>query len=258
MISICFFVLTLVSVFAAPPRTQIVEGDPALFCEMPSLVFLKIYRTYMMGYRMCGGTLISPSYVITAAHCFEGLIDRVEVNLGSLNKHETVQNVTSTTIFRHENYTRSKYLIENDIGLLRLEKPLENVECVFPVDMAAESDVFDNKTCIIAGWGRTGLQESSSDVLLKAAVPVVPIDECRNQSSLIISNGFICAGDYIPGGASICKGDSGGPLICPHENNMVLAGVISHGLDCHKEASLFTSIAYYREWIDNIMNSVEQ
>uniref|UniRef100_R4FI00 SP1-Abd-16 n=1 Tax=Abdopus aculeatus TaxID=515833 RepID=R4FI00_ABDAC len=246
--------LTLVSVFAAPPRTQIVEGDPALFCEMPSLVFLKIYRTFLMGYRMCGGTLISPSYVVTAAHCLEGLIDYIEVNVGSLNKHETVQNVTSTINFRHENYTRSKYLIENDIGLLKLEKPVKNVECVSQMDMAAKDDVFDNKTCIIAGWGRLGLKESHSDVLQKAFVPVVPIDECRNKSSLAISDGFICAGDYIPGGASICKGDSGGPLICPHGNNMVLAGVISYGLDCSREASLFTSIAYYRDWIDNIMN----
>ncbi|CAI9740616.1 chymotrypsin-1-like [Octopus vulgaris] len=254
MISICFLVLSLVSVFAAPPRTQIVEGNPALFCEMPSLVFLKIYRSFIMGYRMCGGTLISPNYVVTAAHCLEGLIDHVEVNIGSLNKHETVQDVKSTKIFHHENYTRTEYFIENDIGLLRLEKPVKPVECVLPIDMAEESDVFDDKTCIIAGWGRTGLDEGHSDVLLKAVVPVIPIDECRNQSSLAISEGFICAGDFITGGASICKGDSGGPLICLKGNRMVLAGVISHGLDCTREASLFTSIPYYREWIENIMN----
>ncbi|GAB1607015.1 chymotrypsin B-like [Argonauta hians] len=89
----------------------------------------------------------------------------------------------------------------------------------------------------------------TSRYLRKVALPIMSYTECHGKWNHI-GHEHICAGDWIPGGATPCQGDSGGPLYCPGPSGQVLAGIVSFGLKCEYGPALYTNVAYFRNWID--------
>ncbi|CAI9738665.1 chymotrypsin-1-like [Octopus vulgaris] len=85
--------------------------------------------------------------------------------------------------------------------------------------------------------------------LRKVSLPIMSYKECHAQWNYI-GHEHICAGDWIPGGASPCQGDSGGPLYCMSNGHYVLAGLVSFGLKCEYGPAMYTSVSYFRTWIN--------
>ncbi|GAB1608613.1 CUB and peptidase domain-containing protein 2-like [Argonauta hians] len=253
MLSLCCFLLTVAAALAAP-ETQIVGGSPASNCEFPSIVHLKIYNQPTDNMiSMCGGTLIDSTHVLTAAHCLEGNVRKIKVNIGSNQKwSDGDQSTDVSQIVRHGGYVHTKYLIKNDIAILTLRNPVRESRCVKFATMARSGETFGRSRCIAAGWGDFSFQGTSPNELYKVALPHVPHDECVRKSHMRIAEGVLCAGDFRQGGESTCQGDSGGPLYCPSSSGqMVLAGVTSYGNRCDVEISAFSDVGYFRQWIES-------
>lgn len=116
---------------------------------------------------------------------------------------------------------------------------------------------------LVTGWGSTEDGASTSDVLLKVRLPIVPNEACtrayRDQPFVRISHRQLCAGGTQPGRDS-CSGDSGGPLqvvaMYRGQPRSVQRGIVSFGRrTCASQGSpgVYTNVAYYVDWILDTM-----
>lgn len=241
----------------ADVNPRIIGGNPDSFEHNKYQVSIRVKRRdHKFGNgHFCGGALIGPRKVLTAAHCLlkaKGTSYRspneLRAVMGTLNRFQRmngtiVSDVKSIAYMK----TFNIHTMVDDIGLIFLKKGLpENKDhlTVAPISLASES-VPAGTICQVSGWGRTEYGLLSS-VLLTVNVSIIAHDFCL-MSYRSLRKGMICAG--LPsGGKDSCEGDSGGPLVC---NNM-LVGIVSWGNDCALPfyPGVYTNITYYREWID--------
>lgn len=128
---------------------RIVGGVPIDISDAPYQVSLQSH-----GSHICGGSIISENYVITAAHCTNGNYARnFKVRVGSSKFNSGGELVQVKTIVQHEEF--DYYNIDYDYSLLELETPLtfdENVQAVsLPED---DEDIEDGSLCLVSGWGK--------------------------------------------------------------------------------------------------------
>uniref|UniRef100_R4FJ53 SP1-Abd-2 n=1 Tax=Abdopus aculeatus TaxID=515833 RepID=R4FJ53_ABDAC len=250
-----FCLAILLPLSFAGPGEQIVGGSPAGICQYPSIVHL-IFDT-AAGSFACGGTLLDNLHVLTAAHCFNPGTRSISVNIGTNNNRQRGRHVLTAKKWKvHSQYSRSP--MRNDIAMIRLPQPVPFGDCVAAANLPAAGEKFDGKKCFAAGWGRTGFNSPASDILLHVAMPVVDHNVCKRRMSYAsLTDQHICGGDFNHGGASTCMGDSGGPFYCPSRNGkMVVAGITSFGYQCALDAAIFTSVSYFRDWIDYTLRTL--
>ncbi|XP_070411603.1 ovochymase-1 isoform X2 [Nothobranchius furzeri] len=234
-------------------ETRIIGGQEAWAHSWPWQVSLQFSSM-----SACGGAIIGPLWVISAAHCF------IRYNTVSLwkvlaGKHDLdkpqepeEQLVDVTRIISHHQYdTRTK---ESDVALVKLDRPLVFNQFVRPIDLWM-TPLPDLMRCTITGWGSTRENGPRINRLQEVNVSILSSVDCNEYYGGRVRASMFCAGKD-EGGADACQGDSGGPLSCFTGTRHELAGLVSWGVGCGraKRPGVYTKVQEHVEWISGIMN----
>lgn len=212
---------------ASGVQPMIIGGEETTVEENPFVVAL----TTPDGFQFCGGTIVAPTKVLTAAHCTEGSSPAdIQVVAGRTvlsGSGGTVAGVTD--IWIHPEWDSAT--LSNDASVLTLDASLTQE----PIALAAPADT-DLYTAgadsTVYGWGVTE-SGSASDTLRKVSIPVTADDTCgESYPDSFNAASMVCAG--LPeGGKDSCQGDSGGPLEgVAADGTRKLIGIVSWGQGC--------------------------
>ncbi|XP_026151291.1 transmembrane protease serine 3 [Mastacembelus armatus] len=238
-------------------NTRIVGGNISKPGQFPWQVSLRFN-----GEHLCGGSIITSLWILTAAHCVYGFADpsmwTVQAGLTEQLVHGA-QSLAVEQIIYHAHY-RPKGL-DYDIAMMKLATSLTFNGFVEPICLPNHGEEFEEGTmCWISGWGATEDEGDTSVVLRFAIVPLLSTKTC-NQPEIykgLISSWMICAG-YLEGGIDSCQGDSGGPLACEESSVWKLVGATSWGIGCamRNKPGVYTRITQSLSWIRQQMEKGE-
>ncbi|MFD8546857.1 S1 family peptidase [Streptomyces sp. NPDC059649] len=216
-----------VVVLPAPTAHAIVGGRRTSTAQAPWTVAINLWRqtnTYPRSGQFCGGTLVTPTKVVTAAHC---VVDEAPTDLGAvagrtdLRRHDgTLRKVTRVWI--HPRFGRH---LENDVAVLTLDAPMPATYTPLPIATASDTDPYRPGTrARVYGWGLLDYENHAANALRSAPLRVLPDRTCRrlNPDGDFDPRMHACANDPVTG-AHHTEGDSGGPLVADGK----LIGIVS-------------------------------
>ncbi|XP_063228219.1 trypsin-3-like [Bacillus rossius redtenbacheri] len=238
------------SIFFNKLNPKIIGGSPAAIEEFPYMVSLQVDFLGIIRLHLCGGSIISQEWVVSAAHCTVNYgPSSLVIRAGSAREASGGQVRSVSQIIEHPNYNQGIPL-DNDIVVIKVSSPFVYGVAVHPVVLpTANAAVASGTYGVITGWGATSQGGSGSATLLQVSVPLMTNNQCTQYyASNRISNGMICAG-YQAGGKDSCQGDSGGPLAVEG----VLVGIVSWGAGCAQPNApgVYARVAFYRQWISS-------
>nr|XP_025859278.1 transmembrane protease serine 11C-like [Vulpes vulpes] len=201
----------------------------------------------------CGATLISNSWLVTAAHCFIKASDPKEwsVSFGLLLSDPQTQRSIKDIII-HENYHYPAH--DNDIAVVHLSSPVLYTSNIRRACLPEATYTFPpNSDVVVTGWGTLKSDGTSPNILQKGLVKIIDNKTCNSEEvySGVITPGMLCAG-FLEGSVDACQGDSGGPLVgADYKGTWFLAGIVSWGDECalRNKPGVYTRVTYYRDWI---------
>ncbi|KAI4897366.1 hypothetical protein NFI96_017352 [Prochilodus magdalenae] len=224
-------------------RSRIVGGNVAAPGQHPWQVSLQYQNQYL-----CGGSLITNQWIVTAAHCVYGFANPAlwSVRVGLIDQPVSgVSDLSVTKILYHGLYHPEG--LSYDIALIQLTQPLTFSGQVQPICLPNYGETFSpGSMCWISGWGATVSGGEVSVSLHSGQVPLLSTRQCRKAG---LSSWSICAGN-LEEGADTCQGDSGGPLAC-EDSVWKLVGAASWSQSCKSSISpgVYTSVVYALPWI---------
>ncbi|XP_046292563.1 serine protease 44-like [Marmota monax] len=237
---------------------RIVGGRPAVRTRWPWQVSLQINNQHI-----CGGSLISNQFVLTAAHCIFGHLEYT-VKLGDEDlKHRapTSVEIPVKDIVIHQYYSPLG-IIEHDIALAMLAFPVNYSTHIQPVCIPEKSFLVETDTlCWVTGWGKLSELERASEELQEAELNIIRHQKCnellqkRTKTKVqFTKEGTVCG--YNDEGKDSCQGDSGGPLVCEYNTTWIQVGIVSWGIGCGRLGypGIYTEVSFYRDWIVTLMN----
>ncbi|ALC42924.1 CG32271 [Drosophila busckii] len=227
------------------PSARIVGGVPVDISSVPYLVNLRNNGAFI-----CGGSLISPSHVLTAAHCVKG------VSAGLLQVVAGATLLSSQTGMRSgvaKVYVPKAYntrTLHSDVAVLKLKTPLQgnNIATIPLCNVSLKA----GELIRVSGWGQlTEFAKPVSQHVRSVEVNLVSRKNCISQYRMrgTITSTMFCAA--ASGGKDACDGDSGGPAVYQQQ----LCGIVSWGVGCARRNSpgVYTNVKTVRSFIDKAL-----
>lgn len=255
--SLFFSLLTLAIPLSSGAQSKIIGGTKANDAAYPWMAAVARSNDQSLFQRQfCGGSLIAPDWILTAAHCVEGEVPeglQILVNFTDLSDSSGAEIRGVKGIYLHPSFRDTGGDLYNDVALILLDAPID-INTVTPIAVATSPYAVTTGAGVRAiGWGDTKSSPRYPNELQEVDLSIASITSARKIYGVSnLDNRHLAA---IASGKDTCAGDSGGPLFDPDGAaaglSPLLVGITSYGLGCAKPdiPGIYTNVGNYFSWI---------
>lgn len=208
---------------------------------------------------------MNENYALTAAHCVhKGEPQDFTLYFGILRQNDTktatLRYVVEVVV--HENYYYPTP--DNDIALLKLDEPLQYSNVIQPIKLPNTKEDFISQLVTVSGWGETeSLDSTSSEELRYIHQRIMERKICKERAIMAeppvqLTKGMLCATTHDEEPRTICRGDSGGPVVL--KDTSILVGIASFvvGYECGDTTDYYVRVSHYIDWIEAHTKNIEK
>ncbi|XP_034108565.1 trypsin beta [Drosophila albomicans] len=242
-----------------PQDGRIVGGWETNITHFPHQVSLQMGNRHI-----CGGTIIAPNVILTAAHCLARSNEPLSyaIRAGSTMWSSGGSYIRARRIVTHPQFNAPTHM-NNDIALIWLQRSLVYSPLIQAIPLVTPTDnVLPQAQLFVSGWGSTTVENVVTAPRLHYTF-VVQMDRQRCTQNYFgagtVTGSMFCAGSKSGlGDRDSCMGDSGGPLITSIAGRFKLLGIVSWGLGCANAQypGVYTYVTAHTNWLTQTLSTL--